>query len=295
MGFPHIPSYVSPTDPRNDTRDRSTIDQSSAAFDPDNEGVGSSYLNDPSASRIFIPEDPTGPGSRYLVRLAAIAVESYQKIRIRGIRQAIGIGCMLRGVDGQGNPIQYPNEIDQLSPFWRFTDGNIAWGLRVLHGPAATHGRRRRDPGVGPGEGTDYASGTDSCRLVDVDPLLNAPAGGYFPGQPAGSLGLFRDLRYFWRAQGGIYSIDYEVAGPCIVGLFASIRQTNPQTRQSMAPLVPNDYIPPVPEDAFVLDLERRELPPARYRHISGAIIADIGQITTILGIDPVQGAAPCG
>lgn len=295
MGFPHIPSYVSPTDPRNSTRDRSTIDQSSAAFDPDNEGVGSTYLNDPAASRIFIPEAPTGRNARYLVRLAAIAVESYQKIRINGIRQAIGIGCMLRGTNGDDEPIQYPLEMDQISPFWRFTDGNVAWGLRVLPGPPATHGPRQRGVGVGPGEGTDYASGTDSCRLVNINPTLNAPANGYFPGKPAGSLGLFRDLRYFWRAQGGIYSIDYEVEGPCIVGLYASIKQTDPETRQSLISLVPNDYIPPTPEDAFVLDLERRQLPPARYRHISGAIIAEIGQISTVVGIDPVQGAAPHG
>lgn len=293
-GFPHIPRYVSPTDPRNDERDRSTIDQSSAAFDPDNEGVGSTYLNDPAASRIFIPEAPTLRNARYLVRLAAIAVESYQKIRIRGIRQAVGIGCMLRGQDGQDQPIQYPLEMDQISPFWRFTDGNIAWGLRVLAGPPATHGPRRR-AGVGPGEGTDYASGTDSCQLVDVNPARNAPAAGYFPGKPAGSLGLFRDLRFFWRAQGGIYSIDYEVEGPCIVGLFASIKQTDPETRQSLINLVPGNFIPPTPEDAFVLQLERAGLAPARYRHISGAIIADIGQITTVVGIDPVQGISPRG
>lgn len=295
MGFPHIPSFVSPTDPRNDERDRSTIDQSSAAFDPDNEGVGSTYLNDPAASRIFIPEAPTGQGSRYLVRTAAIAVEAYQKCRIRGIRQAIGIGCMLKGLNRANEPIQYPLEMDQLSPFWRFTDGNVAWGLRILPGPPATRAPRRRAPGLSPGENTDYASGTESAQIVDINPARNAPAAGFFPGKAIGSLGLFRDLRYFWRAQGGIYSIDYEVAGPCIIGLFASIKQTNPVTRQKLIDLVPNDYIPPTPEDAFVLDLERRGMEPARYRHISGAIIAEIGQITTVVGMDPTQGYSPRG
>jgi len=285
-----------PTDPRDHVRDRSIIDQSSASYDPDCAGVGATHYNDATASRVFIPPAPTlGREPRYLFRLAAISCETGNAIRLRGMRLAIGLGCMIVSNDPE-DPGMVALNMDQKSPFWRFPDANVCFGLRAIYGPAV--GRLPASRLISPGEGIDYASGTESVRLVAsngaIIPANKAPAAGFFPGKPIGSLGLFRDLRFPWSSQGGLNDFDIELSGPVIVALYASVRQTDPTTRQSLARLLPNGFVPPLPEDQFVVNVERAQgLPPVIYRYVSGSIIAEIGPQSRLPGINPVMGPAP--
>ncbi len=290
------PMCAFPTDPRDHVRDRSIIDQSSASYDPDCAGVGATYYTDATASRVFIPPAPTlGREPRYLFRLAAISCETGNAIRIRGLRQAIGLGCVLVS-DDRDNPGQVALNMDQKSPFWRFPDANVCFGLRAIYGPAV--GLLRSARRIAPGEGLDYASGTESVRLVASNGIIipgnKAPAAGYFPGKPVGSLGLFRDLRFPWSSQGGLNDFDIELNGPVIIALYASVRQTDPESRQSLAALLPSTFVPPLPEDEFVVNVERAgTMPPVIYRYVSGSIIAEIGPQSRLPGINPVMGPAP--
>lgn len=282
----------SPTDTRDDERDRSTIDQSSASFDPDRQGIGSTPYGDVASSRVFVPTGQLSGNQRYLIRLAALSVETGEAIRIRGLRQAVGIGVLLKGGTTSA-PLVYPLEMDQVSPFWSFSDGNISWHLRAIYGPSPDRARNRP---ISAGQSVAYAAGIDSALLVNPSTTdLFPPARGYPPGQPIGALGTFRDLRFPWLSQGGIEDIDIELRGPVIVAFFASVRQTDPATRQTLSPLVPATFNAPLPEDQFLLDLERASpaLPGAIYRHVSGSIIAETGQVSRTPGINPVLGKTP--
>ncbi len=182
-------------------------------------------------------------------------------------------------------------EMDQLSPFWRFPDGNICWGLRAIFGPPGGGTSAKRI--LSAGEAADYLGGADSARILSSNPAVRAPARGFFPGTPIGSLGLFRDLRFPWSAQGAIEDMDIELRGPVNVGLWAAVKQTDPITRQSMNNLLPVNFMPPLPEDQFLVACERAGIPGILYRHISGAIVAEIGPQSRVPGINPVLGRTP--
>ena len=280
---------ISPTDPNDTDRDRSLLDQASACKDTDRDGVGSSPLNDATSSRVMVLLDPTPVGKpRQLLRLAAIAVPPYGSCRVRGLRQAVGIGTVLadRGSETVP-PTQYVVEIDQTSPFWAFQDGNISWHLRFIHGVTmnATY-----NIGVStPGRSLNY-TGTDSSRLITNDGSTPA-ARGYPPGKPLGGLGTFRDIRYPWGI-GEVATLDFEVHGPGVLGLYASVKQTDPATRQKLGPLLPPGTNTSVlsREDQFLL-----AFPDAVYRHVSGAILCEFGTLTRRPGANPTQGETPCG
>ncbi len=279
----------SPTDPNTLVRDRSLLDQSTAAIDPDRAGVGSTPFNDATSSRLFVPITPTdgvvNKGQRYLFRLAAISVPAYGSCRVRGLRQAVGIGTVL----SDDSPSQYVVEIDQTSPFWSFPDGNISWHLQFIPGASA-------DPQPGssvvvPGRSTD-TQGTDASRLVRTPDLVLPPSNGRPPGKAIGGLGTFRDIRFPWGFGGQVSLLDFEVQGPGVLAFFASVKQTNPATRQQLGPLLPpgTDTSVLAREDQFLL-----QFPNAVYRHVSGAILCEFGQMYRRPGASPTQGETPCG
>lgn len=274
----------SPTDPRYQTLDRSLMDRACASFDEDYVGIGSSPYNDPASSRIMVPAGavPSG-GTRWLLRLATEVVGYYEVKRLRGIRQAVGIGELIVGTDPEA-PSLYVAEVDQTSPFWHFSDGNISWHLRILRAPTTgVRGTRPTLPGLQP----DYTGGTDTVRLVDVNPALNAPARGIPPGWPLGPLGTWRDLRWPWVGHGAMDSIDITIAGPAVIALYASVKQTDPQTRQTRVFTDAQAATLP-PEEQFI-----RQFPNARYRHVSGALIVETMQQHRRVGYDPRQGETP--
>lgn len=280
----------SPTDPYTLELDRSLLDQATACVDPDRAGVDASPYNDTSSSRIFVPVAPTdGPpqfGNRYLFRLAAISVAAYTSCRVRGLRQAIGIGVMLERPDPPG---MYPVEIDQTSPFWAFQDGNVSWHLRFI--PGASSGPFAGANLATPGISLDV-NGTSPGRIVRYPDASGAPFRGRPPGKEIGALGTFRDLRYPWGFGGQVSLLDFEVQGPGTLAFFCSVKQTNPATRQQLATLLP----PGTPtnvlsrEDQFLL-----AFPDAIYRHVSGAILCEFGQMHRRPGASTKQGNTPCG
>jgi hypothetical protein len=275
-------SFIDPTDPSDEHVDRSILDLGTASYDPSKVGVGSTPWRDASSSRIFIPPAsiPTG-SARYLFRLAAITVPNYATCRVRGLRQAVQIGSVLQTREP---PSAYPVDIDVISPFWSFVDGNVSWHLRFVPGAVLT-----QVPYIGrstPLASTDY-TGIQPTQLISLDG--SPAAGGVPPGRPIGGLGTFRDIRWNWSV-GEIATLDFEVQGGGVLGFYASVKQTNPQSRQQLGPLLPPGFNTSVlsREDQFVL-----ANPNAIYRYISGAIVCEFGQLNRRPGINPKQGVTP--
>lgn len=277
-------SFHLPTDPRYTRSDRSILDRGSASWDDDFLGIGSTPWNDPASSRIMVPSAATGPNdSRYLIRCATEVVGLYEVKRLRGLRQAVGIGQRIAGGTSEA-PTLYVVEMDQVSPFWHFSDGNISWHLRILRAPP---GARPATRTTTPGTMVDYTGGTDTVRLVDPNPAFFAPGRGIPPGWPLGPLGTFRDLRFPWSSQGALDSIDVTISGPAVIALYASVRQTDPATRQKLT-TAPTDLGALPPEERFLL-----AYPNAIYRHVSGSLIVETLQQHRLAGYDPRQGETP--
>jgi hypothetical protein len=109
-----------------------------------------------------------------------------------------------------------------------------------------------------------------------------AEVGGYappgkVPGVPLiGQLGTFYDLRFGWRDDHAVSSLDTEIEGPCEIALYASIDQTDPGSRTTLVvpgslPGGPNGL---GPEDAFVANF-----PDAIYWRIAGSLIFEEDQM----------------
>jgi hypothetical protein len=94
-------------------------------------------------------------------------------------------------------------------------------------------------------------------------------------GQPIRSgLGTFMDQRTEWRTHGGWHSLDAGVEGPCTVGMFASVRQTDPVARPKLT--LPGTVAAAVgglsSEDAFI-----QNFPNAIYWRVGGSMIVEVG------------------
>jgi hypothetical protein len=278
---------IDPTDANAEHNDRSTWDFASASFDPAKQGVGSTPFNDPTSSRVAVPSTPTFFGPRYLIRLAGVAVAPYTKCRIRGIRQAVNIGV---DIPGATNEPDFPLDIDQVSPFWSFIDGNISWHLRYIAGAVLAGNTRNQQSGQA-GTSFDYARGSDSSVVQEGQNVypgsLTAPAAaGVPPGRNIGPLGTFRDLRYPWILRTDV--LDAEVIGPGLLVFFASVKQTSPLTRGRPL-LAPNANLSVLTrEDQFVI-----AYPNARYTYVAGSILCDMGATTRRPGASPTQGDPP--
>lgn len=262
-------------------RDRTVVETSSAAFDPDSQMQSTSpYVGDVASTFLFVPQAATTQlDGRYLFRLAALAVPPYGRARIMGLRTHLTIGQPVRVTSGR-DVWTYVEEFPVVTPGWSFKDGNVSYHLRVLRGPSQD---RTSSLVLPPGQST-MLYGMDSSLLVAANnPRYVAPNGGLPPGQAVGSLGTFRDQRFPWNRQGAETDLGYEVDGPAIVGLYASVWQTDPATRiQLPAANVPTDVGALCPEERFLLAWGDSGGEGGQnfvaYRHIGGALIAELSQ-----------------
>jgi hypothetical protein len=239
---------------------------SSVGFDTSLQGVGGDPDNSGYAVGIRVPSAPTiSTPNRYFFMLARTRLNAFCKAHLIGIRQMVTIGTLIS--NGGTPPANYPLEKEVQSPFWKFTDGNVSWHLRRI---PPTH---QQQANIYNAEGLSYLDSQTPSLLY-----LNAPteAGGYIapnkiPGVPlVAQLGTFYDLRWNWRDDHAFFSLDAEIQGPCDIALFASVRQTNPETRTAL--VLPGslpagtDSIPQ--EDAFVVNF-----PTSIYWRIAGALL----------------------
>ncbi len=253
----------------------SVIEVSSAAFDPDSQMQSTSpHVGDVASSLLYIPEAPsTGLDSRYLFRVAAIAVPPFGMARIKNIRTQITIAQQTPVAAGGDNWI-YVNEIPVTTPGWSFKDGNVSWHLRIMRGPRLD---QQRLLALSPGQSSSLYGIDSSLLVAALAPRYVAPNGGMPPGDPAGSLGTFRDQRFHNHR----HDLGIDVQGPAIVGLFASVWQTDPETRIYLpAASAPADLGALAPEERYVLAWGDGGVGTSnlvRYRHLGGALVAEVG------------------
>lgn len=253
------------------------VEASTSAFDPDRQGVGSSsYVGDAGNSVLFIPQTATTADTRYLFRLCGIAVPAHGKAKIIGVRQyatiAQAIAVSARD-DSWSSILERPIE----TPTWSFTDGNIAWHLRVQRG---AEGKNTIFPvGFVPQPNWSLNSySTESGLMPSTLHGLDPASGNSPPGEPVGSLGTFRDIRFPWIGNAHSDAFGFEVVGPAIISLWASVRQTDPSTRAFLpSASAPTDKTGLTPEDRFLLSFGDPPGNLVRYRHIGGSVVANVG------------------
>lgn len=239
--------------------------------DPSMALVGASpYIGDMSQHGLVLPAFPSKPDNRYLCVLCGLRLGYGVKGIIRHIRQLLTLGCELPMAGGAVLPVEVP----VMAPTWHFVDGSVSWHIRRLDPTNDASFVHYNDvlPFAAP-----FTAQWDAqlpCILTRQMPDgINEyipQFGGVPPGLDIANLATFRDMRYPYTQGNGQGDLGFEVTGPCILVFYASVKQTNPETRPK-----PTDPLPSleglVCEDRFILTH-----PNARYWRIGGSMIIDI-------------------
>lgn len=256
---------------------RTVIELVSAAIDIDLLGVGSTpYLGDVAYTGIRVPTTPTADQShRYLFRLCGVQIPGGKSIVVRGLRQLITLRAATESPADSG--LFYPLEIEQVSPFWHFVDGDVSW--HVKH-HTNIFGQQQSDalqlPGTSPG-----LRGLDTSLLY-TPPIIPyvPPSAGIPPGSDVdGSLGTIREIRFEWDETD--WTLSTTVSGPGLVVFYASVHQTNPATR-TQVPNTVTDVGALRPEDRFLLATRDPRVPVdqpgeiAIYGRVAGAMTVEL-------------------
>lgn len=262
------------------------FESATTGFDDGLQLIGGDPMRGTSSVGLRVPSLPTpatqaGLLDRYLNLLAIFSVGESACVRIRGFRQLVTIGTRIATtVEGTTTF----RDVEQLvtSPFWRFPDGNISWHLHLLGPPNAQGLPTAIAPAVdlpsfkllmAEGPALLYGPGQPPVGdgiYTDLGAYV-AANGGRPPGVPIDAhLGTFYDLKTQWQTHGAWYSLDIPVRGPETIAFFASVRQTNPNTRTVIVP--PNPFFPAglSSEEQFLLNF-----PAAQYWRVGGALIVE--------------------
>lgn len=252
--------FLTEHDPRWGCHNRVEIVSSGA--DEDFLALGSTpYQGDYAGTALTVPAAPSlTQGDRYLFRLAAVQIPGGASIVVHGLRMAVELVAPMPREAGGTVPLY----CDQVSPFWHFTDGNISWHLR--HHSSIF--RQLVDPAQPPGASPSL-KGTGPTRLYQMGGPNFSPG---LPGWDVEGLGTFRDIRYPWTNTD--WSLGIPVGGPGIVGLYCSVKQTNPDTRPLTPNLVVNSSLRV--EDRFILETRQGTTEIARYGRVAGAMLVEM-------------------
>ena len=249
----------------------------------------------PHAVGLRVPFLPTptlaagGAQLRYLFLLASFSVAEGACVRIRGYRQLATLGLAQETVGGTR-----VIEQDITSPIWHPPDADISWHIRRIGDPNAGGvpkplGNAAVLPAVG-GPVLDvenYKRNWSDGSALLYGPGSGAAPGSIYPniatyvppnaGKPYGDAidskqGTFYDLRTSWRTHGAWNdSLDIPIRGPDTIAFFASVRQTNPETRLPITVASGAFYGGGLlPEEQFLLNF-----PTAQYWRVGGALIVE--------------------
>lgn len=219
-----------------------------------------------------MPAFVNGPKTRYLFQLATFDVAEGMRARIVGFRQGWTLGIR------QGNTRVIEQWVDD--PFFKLPDGNISWHMRKM----ALGYPRYPSPGpiTPPMQNFAFETSSGSALLYQT---AGGFAGGFYVtlgaytppngGMPWGEpltpqLGTFNDLKTKWRDGNAWTSLDVPVEGPSRVAFYASVLQTNPQSRTTVTP--PGTFFPNglSAEEQFLLNF------PANIWRVAGAFAIEL-------------------
>lgn len=261
-------------DPQNVICTEGVTEISSKGLDPYWAAYGTSpWAGSQERGRILVPAAPNTPGplgvqSRYVIRLAAHQVVPGFNARIHSLRTYVDIG-----LDAPTNQpgVTVPLFQPIVSPFWTFPDAIVSFHLTALRGaPSSVAVPGAMAPWDLPPGWSNQLDSTSTGIIAQN----NVTGTGHLtlfpndiPGTPLGSLGSFSDTRFPWISS-AIGAVDMMVEGPCLIGLYAVVLQTNPQTRPVL----------PAPQDLGAWSQEQRFVnayPDARIYSVAGAIMVE--------------------
>lgn len=249
--------------------DRRTV--SSVQIDPALAGTGSSPMSgDLGNTGLVVPEYPTpNQNERYLFNLCGIVVPQKTIAVIRNIYQLLYIGADVPSEPEQEDE-QWLLELPVTDPMWSFPNGNVSWHLTSA---TASVPSNQIYPDVFPGGSAQYATRGDalSPALLALRPATAVgtyrPLNGGVPyGSDFGGIGTFRDIRFPWAGNNNYLGIV--IKGPNLVRFFASVYQTDPDTRPNKPVALEEAGLRA--EDLFMLNY-----PNARYTRVGGRLDVD--------------------
>jgi hypothetical protein len=218
---------------------------------------------------------------------------------------AIGSGTTFTGVSGGapgssltlGDPVDGPLlpssiytsyfEKPIVTPRWRFPDGNISWHVMALQPNVPTPSFLGSLPidvtgninNQAPGFAFNNTSGPSILANTGMSDTAYVPPNG---GRPFGvpltpDLGNIHDMRFPWdSANSWHYSVDVPINAPCDIVFYASVQQTNTDSRNlpslPPSPIACSDaagFSTLAPEDQFLLTFPAT----AAYWRIAGALV----------------------
>jgi hypothetical protein len=209
--------------------------------------------------------------NRYLILLASQGFTYGQVARLVGMRQRVLIGTTVGGGEGHPDAI-YPTYIAQTTPEWHFSDANISWHLRRV--PL----EKRNVSNANNAAEQQFRQAQNPAVLFENPPGVGAGYAPAFAGQPPGNVlspefGTFHDLRFPWATDQAWRSVDMEFEGPCRIEFYASVQQTDPDTRPNIndTGITAAQLLTLPPEEQYVAAFED-----AIYTRIAGSLIFEM-------------------
>lgn len=243
------------------------------SYDANLLGIGSSpYQGDVGYVGIRVPSIPTvDQAHRYFFRLLGIQVMNNRVLIVRGLRQLLTIGAIVKVPDS--NCVGVDVELEVTSPAWHFMDGNVSWHLRWENDFQSR--LSVFDPNQLPGT-SPCMSGLDPALMYNPPLTPYVPIGaGVPPGVSVDALGTWHDMRFPWDETH--WELSIPLKGPGTLVFYASVHQTNSATRCPI--LIPAPAIGGLgalrPEDQFVAAYEQSGQN-VTYSRIGGALTVEL-------------------
>jgi hypothetical protein len=221
------------------------------------QGIGSDPFGSITYTGLRVPTLASAPDNRYLFMLCSFQIGEPVRKRILGWREIVTLGFVQ--TVGEVNPTRRLVEQVVESPIFRFQDGNVSFHLRQITPLLRDRIRNNQGP-LDPLTGQPFEQEAENLafRISSTPALLyedialsgsgfyfdlsayTPPNGGHPYGQPLAHLGTMHSPFTSWRTWGAWNALDIDVFEPGTYAMFASVKQTNPQTR---VPLVaPNPF-----------------------------------------------------
>jgi len=240
-------------------------------------GYGSSaMLGDAYQPLLPVPDFIPTTGSRFLFRLCAAQVAPNEEARVVSYKltSLIGQRTDVRILPPNTDQWTYLVEREVVSPFWSFVDGNVTWYFRSVPVDGT---QLAKDPLWPPSVDRELSGLSPALLALTYDPTLRLytppGGGGPPPGSSIAGLDTIREQPGVWTSP--LPAEDF-VKGPCVITMFASVLQTDPNTRPYL-PLA--NYPNPIgglsqglrPEDQFLLSWGEPPTNRVQYTAVAGA------------------------
>lgn len=216
---------------------------------------------------VLLPATEISPGQRILCNLGGVRLGPNSRCIVQSVRQLLTIGYKQPMDGGQTMVVEVPVR----NANWHFVDGSVSWHLRRVNPKKLQFTNRFADTPFYPPPYAEDAYGLTSSVLTRrLNPGYVALNHGLPYGTDVAGLGTFRDIRYPFDLGSANMALGIEVLGPCDLKFFASVKQTDPETRPAPPAILPSlDGL--IEEDRFVLTH-----PEARYWRIGCEMVLDI-------------------